>query len=765
MRNLLRVGMTLVTVLLLFFSCQPDQPEKYERPDWLSGKLYTQITSTEGLDSFAIALNLSGYDTIIDASGSFTVFAPTNEAFNAYFNNHPEYTAVSDIPGRALDGIVKYHVVQNPWTLAQLQSLDINGWIDKDDPVNNEPRGYKRQTVLQEDNSKYWVNVISGEESITDSSQANDYRMVYRASRKYVPLFFDAFLDVADIEPNDYEYYFNSTYSPGTMHYAGSRVISEEIFAENGVVYRIDELVEPLANAEQLLKQEHPDYSYSDFLKTIYRYARFTENPEATARQPGYDQGLDVDDLYDLTFPGLTFNIQSELTGTVTSNETYTIRYHHGVIAPTDQALDKLFREVITEESGYPHWPDRNSVPESIYQIIVNAHMSDEPVYFSDLGGEIVNGMNDRVTVDPENIIQKSYASNSTFLGVDEAIVPRAFSSVTGPVYLRPGYSILRSALERANVMPAIKKQGVNYSFLITPDGTVSQDSSLQVVTGDNYPDGYIIQSYDRSAEAFVTRNQSDLMTHFFNHIGTEVPTGAPSKEFIPNLAGNYIVFDNAENLVTGGLSSTYGYNGDSTIFLTPEVLDEPTDNGTTYRIEGFLSFPETGMYSLLTSYPDFAQLLGEAGFIDSVYYTLNEIVDGEKYTVFVPSSEAIANSGLDTLSRSELRQVMRYHFIKGDILFTDGRQSSGDYPTLRVDESSTIYQTNYTAIKVDAKTDLLEILNDDGSSYYPVAENGDSTNIMFSEDLDPHPQRTNFVTKGVVHIIDTVLVHSSMAE
>ncbi len=608
MRTNLRVGMTLVAVVTLFSACQPEKPEKYERPDWLSGKLYTQITATEGLDSFSIALNLSGYDTIMDASGSFTVFAPTNDAFNAYLNDHPEYATVVDIPPDALDRLVRYHVVQNPWTLAQLQSLDINGWIDEDDPVNNEPRGYKRQTVLQEDNSKYWVNVVSGEESIVDSTRANDYRMVYRASRKYVPLFFDAFLGIADIKPNDYEYYFNSTYSPGTMHYAGSRVTSEEIFAENGVVYKIDQLVEPLPNAEQIMKREYPEYSYSDFLQSIYRYAEFTENPEATARQPGYDQGLEVDDLYDLSFPGLTFNIQSELTGILTSNETYTIRYHHGIIAPTDQALDALFRDVITEESGYPHWPDRNSVPESIYKIIINAHMSDDPIYYSDLDGGIVNGMDDRVTLDPQAIIQRSYASNSTFFGVEEAIVPRAFSSVTGPVYLRPGYSILRSALEKANVMPAIKKQGVNYAFLITPDGIVSQDSSLRMVTGDNYSDGYIIQSFDRSAEKFVTRNQSDLMTHFFNHLGTEIPSGAARKEFIPNLAGNYIVFDNDENLITGGLSSTYGYNGDSTVFLTPEVLDEPTDNGTTYRIEGFLSFPETGMYSLLTSYPDFAQ-------------------------------------------------------------------------------------------------------------------------------------------------------------
>ena len=37
-------------------------------------------------------------------------------------------------------------------------------------------------------------------------------------------------------------------------------------------------------------------------------------------------------------------------------------------------------------------------------------------------------------------IREKKVGSNATFIGLNEAIVPRAFSSVTGPVYLRQGY-------------------------------------------------------------------------------------------------------------------------------------------------------------------------------------------------------------------------------------------------------------------------------------------------------------------------------------
>lgn len=746
--------------MVVFSSCRQDEVTKYERPEWLSGKLYTQITSEENLDSFAVALGYTGYDTIVDASGSFTIFAPTNDAFINFLNEDPNYTSIKDIPKDLLDRLVKYHVVQNQWTLNQLQSLDIYGWIDEDDPNNNEPRGYKRQTVLQEDNKKYWVDVMQGDESIVDSTRAEDYRMVYTASRKYVPLFFDHFLQVAEIDPNDYEYFFNAPYASGNMHYASARVISPEIYAENGIVYKIDRVVSTLPNAEQLLKQDYDGYSYSSFLNSIYQYAEFDENPEATARQPGYEQGLDVDELYDLTFPELTFDVNSEFTGPGRGNEIYTIRFHNGLIAPTNAALDELFNDIITANSGYPHWPDKGSVPESVYKIIVNSHMSNTPVYSSDLSGGVKNGLNDDIIVDPQHVIQKSYASNCTFLGISKAIVPRAFSSVAGPVYLRPGFSVLRQAMELANVMPAIKRKNQTYAFFITPDLVMAIDSSMMVDEDDKYQYGFRIRSYDRAEERFETRNQSSLMLHFLNHVGTSLPMGSARKEFIPNLAGNYIVFDNENNEVTGGMPSMFGYNGDSAISLNPEQLEEPADNGITYEIDGFLRFPETSLYSLLLSYPAFAELLGKAGFIDSVYYELNHIAAGEKYTIFMPSEEAIENSGVDTMSRSELEQLIKYHIVRGDIIFTDGKKPSGDYATLRIDESSTVYQTRYSPLKISTAPDMIDILNEDGSLYYQVEELEGETNIMFSEDIDPDNQRTNYVTKGALHVIDTILVH-----
>jgi len=45
------------------------------------------------------------------AEGPFTVFAPTNEAFQALLDTNPDWNSVSDIPADVLETVLSYHVV------------------------------------------------------------------------------------------------------------------------------------------------------------------------------------------------------------------------------------------------------------------------------------------------------------------------------------------------------------------------------------------------------------------------------------------------------------------------------------------------------------------------------------------------------------------------------------------------------------------------------------------------------------------------------
>ncbi len=353
--------------------------EKYQRPEWLAGKIYTQITTRPDLSVFQECLELTGYDTILDVTGSYTVFGPTNLAFEQWFSQHQEYGgSPENIPKQELENLVERHILQNGWSLKQIKSLDIYGWIDKDDPSNDKPRGYKRQTIQKDQNKKYFINYLG---QIVDSTESDDFKKVYTISRKYGPLFFDDYFGVNDLRLDDYDFYYDRSFESGNMYYGNAKVVSPEIFAENGFIYEVDLVTDPLYNAEQILDQEYSGFSYSSFREVFNLFSEFSMDMEATNQQPEAKAGGLFDTLYTLDYPSLLFNLQDELTGPNTSISKYTVRYQNGLLAPTNTAFQRLLDEVVTINSGYPHWPNFGAVPLEVKRIILNAHMTENPVY------------------------------------------------------------------------------------------------------------------------------------------------------------------------------------------------------------------------------------------------------------------------------------------------------------------------------------------------------------------------------------------------
>ncbi len=64
--------------------------------------------------------------SILTGAGPFTVFAPTNDAFQALLDSNPNWNTLADIPVATLEAVLKYHVVN----AANVQSDELtNGQI------------------------------------------------------------------------------------------------------------------------------------------------------------------------------------------------------------------------------------------------------------------------------------------------------------------------------------------------------------------------------------------------------------------------------------------------------------------------------------------------------------------------------------------------------------------------------------------------------------------------------------------------------------
>ena len=765
-KNTIALSMLLMAILLI--SCERDQ-DKYERPEWLKGKVYTQMLDIPELSTFSECVKRIGYDEVINVSGSYTVFAPTNEAFDAFFLSHPEYNSVDDIPLAELSRIVKYHIVQDPWTKSQLRKLDINGWIDTMSLSNNLPRGFKRETLLKDDDQNFGVEWIYGKGiTITDTLEADIVRRVSTDSRKYVPIFYSEYFTINDIPTSDYQFYFDRPFDGANdLYFAGAKITSDEVFAENGFVYTIDEVVTPLRNGYEIVSDNSGANSYIQFRDLINKFPEFSFNQQATNQQEGVDQGLVVDSLFDLSFPNLAFDLTNELTdpppGSYGMPPNVTVRYHHGLIAPTDEAMELLNNDFFQVAGG---WGSLNEAPGNIRRIVANTHMSQYEVFPASFENGFLNGEMDIVTLNSTDIVHQEFGSNCTFIGVNKAIVPRAFSSVTGPVYLQRGFSKVMNVIEETGILPLLKKRNNTFSFFVESDINTSIDSSLvyNELNGRFY--SFVLSDMGEAVQIRYTR--TSLRNLLLNHISDVQPDGLARKEFIPNLAGTHIIFNNETGEVSGTDATTFGTEGSEIVPEFPDVLSE-ADNGTTYEIQNWFSFSGINMYTQISSnFPTFHALLKKAGLSQDKLATYSFINETDYYTVLVPSDEAIAAADLNSVPVEELGQILKLHFVQGTLIFTDGKKAPGYYETMRIDERSTQYTTFYTKIYINPEADNIQIISNDNSVYATAVES-ENTNIIGSfvelPEGDAEEVFPNRLDNAVIHEIDKVLVSAEIGQ
>lgn len=779
----------LITLfLLVFFGCRKDNEltGKYARPTWLAGKLYTQILTKPELSTFAELVKIAGYDTIIDVSGSYTVFAPSNDAFKLYFQENSNYKTVADIPKAEVIRLVKYHMVQDAWSKEQFKTLDVFGWIDTLDLKNDKPRGYKRQTLLRNKNEKYGIaynifkykrqNTNFTRTDIIDTLKTSWHRRVFTDSRKFAPIFFKQYFDIYNLQFNsDFQFYFGRPFiDPGDLYYCGGRVIGPEIFAENGFIYEIDHVADPLKNGSEILADKSNPNSYSLFNTLVNQFSEMSFNKGETDKQPGASLGLKVDSLFDLNYPQLVFNINSEKTkaprGVFNLPGDVTIRYHQGIVAPTNDALNQLVSQYL---AGGNNWGSIDAAPENIKRIIANSCLSINPIYLTDVRKGFLNGESDIIKIDESTIVQKEYGSNCTFIGINQPVVPRAFSSVSGPIYTRKGYSNVMFGIEKAGLLSALKRKDANYSFFVEGDVNSATDSSFIFEPGFYASlNRFVTYNLYPSIRRFVLTD-TDLRLLFMNHVGLDQPKGNARKEFIKNLAGNYLVFDNVTKEVKGTAPTTYGYMGSRQVVDIPRKISTNSDNGTTYEIDNWFNFSINDIYStILRSYFGFHSLIRKAGYSQDKLSKYSFISDNQNYTVFAPSDSLLItmnydffNPGLATDPNyatllKKLQNFVLMHFVQGDVIFTDGNKQAGYYETARVSENSTPFNLVFTQIRIVPAIDKITIPGKNGSPDIVINESP-KTNLIMSRNLSTLGTEayTNSVCNGVIHEIKNPLL------
>src|SRR5574344_832941 len=99
------------------YSCTDEWDEHYESTSLGSGSLWQAISNDEQLTNFKSVLEATGYDTALNGSQVFTVFAPTNDSFSEaerdairQQNKEEQAKGVKDSKNSAMEECVQNHI-------------------------------------------------------------------------------------------------------------------------------------------------------------------------------------------------------------------------------------------------------------------------------------------------------------------------------------------------------------------------------------------------------------------------------------------------------------------------------------------------------------------------------------------------------------------------------------------------------------------------------------------------------------------------------
>ncbi|MDT7827551.1 fasciclin domain-containing protein [Pricia sp. S334] len=107
----------LFLTLFLFVSCSNDDNGAPQvkpvdpTPPVESNTIVDVASDTDDLSTLVAAVTKAGLVETLQGDGAFTVFAPTNDAFQAFLDANDDFSSLDDIPAEALKQVLLNHVV------------------------------------------------------------------------------------------------------------------------------------------------------------------------------------------------------------------------------------------------------------------------------------------------------------------------------------------------------------------------------------------------------------------------------------------------------------------------------------------------------------------------------------------------------------------------------------------------------------------------------------------------------------------------------
>lgn len=670
-----KIVLLLLTVPFIFSGCEKEKEEHYKRPDWLEGPLFEQIKSTGEFNEFVKAAEYAGYDEFLSSRLNFTVFVPTDAAFQSYYQEKG-IQSIENMDEQDVLALLQFHSLQNSWDSVKMEGKTSFGWW------SNSADNFRTPCI-------YTPPV----------TQVGDKYVAY--DNTFLHLYSTPFFNKNNYSAIDYEsFYPNSAWTGYNVD--GASILENEQGAENGFYYVIDKVLEPRTTADQVIGEKS---EFSLFKKLIDRFIRYDKSVEKSENSSLYDL------LYTRHY-ALNFDLSNEKI----PDNAYDGYYHvfNSVFIPDEQAIRDYFSE------NFPSYPTIEDVPNIVVKYFVEAHMvPNKKLFPSTLANSEneTNDFSDEILFDLGNGINSRHmASNALIYGVGDVINTNAFSTVSGPVIRDPDYKIFTIMLELSGEIRSFFKKEISHAIFVLPDDIMI---NLGFAYEENDPIDFTDDQIYRDNSELTVEQISDFLQNYI--CITSKSVNGVDETFVKSKNNKYLkVSDNGVEGLFGQASVTNIYDANNGTVLE---IDTDLSQGESYTIEDYLNDNKD-------SFTEFFALCDSAGM-------LNDEGDISKLSLFtgitllLPTDAAIQNiketyiPAEATAETFNYRGLIQYQVISERIVFTDDEFPQNEYGT------DLFINAERYKINVGASGGVIDITDLLNNSYQITS--GTSSNIITS--------------------------------
>ncbi len=760
MNKPVKVLLYYFSFLLLLTNCR-ENPH-FERPETLEPPMYQQLEARGNFKHFLALVDKANYTQSLSGAGYYTLFAPNDAAFEAYFQEKG-ISGIDAIDAETARAIVAYSLVYNAYSVERLSDYQNGiGW--------EEDEAFKRKTA-------YYDGVYTAQNVEMRDGQVIPSMSVINRNRhtegavyvvddngnKYIPYFTEDYFSAKGLSAADYNFFYPNTTYVG-FNVAGAQVVEANVFAENGYIHIIDKVIEPLPNAAQHLATKD---EYSAFRGLMEKYLADYESSSPAAveitRRNAIRTGS-ADPVYIKSYnSALVFAPNNENWQDPEAEGAY---YEHEaqsnsntLFAPTNAAVNAYVDNVLlqyykTDEQGNPQKTDISMLPQSIIADFVSAHMWSNPVWPTRFG-TTRNAFGDPARFDPAaDVKETQMLSNGFFYGTDKVLESNVFHSVYGRAYLDPKYSMMIEILGLQAKKVFTQKDNLYTMFLISNKALTEAG-----YTYDTRFRQWVYTPPQGGAQVTGSTAKTRLDRLIYQHIALvenmDELTDLSGTGMIRTYGEEYIKYEN-NTLYTAGNTDL----GEVVNILPNGGGPIRTENGIVYLLDRVLEVSDKHVVQhIQENFGDthFWNLISNSFLYLEATETLEGTTAGSPYTVFIPADSAVEKAAaagllpvnadgslnLNPASADEqdlVANFIRYHIVANAVVVDKGP----DLPDIS-------YQTLFKNLL--GETGLVNISDGTGGAGPTVVRD------MRGNEGTVHPESSNVLSNwAVIHVIDNYL-------